>query len=127
MPVFDLYEMDTLHTSPKFLSRATCQRRTLHLLLPKRHSTQLIYKRATLFHTTWHTAIARRDIQARVSCEEVPRSEQQRHRLCRHDREILWTGEVCDAKCVPEHNICVGQVGSRILLNPCWNALRWLA
>ena len=64
------------------------------LFIPKCQSTQLIYDpticEIDIFALARHAAIARRNIQAWISCEEVAGPEQQRHRLSGHDGEVLW-------------------------------------
>lgn len=59
--------------------------------------------------------------------EEVPRPQQQRHRLRGHDGEILRAGEVRDAERVPEHDVRVGNVLRRVLGDPGGDALGGLA
>lgn len=63
----------------------------------------------------------RRHIQSRVTSEEVPGSKEHGHRLSRHDRVIFRRGEMCQAKCVPEHDVCVvdGGVGTGFF-DPGW-------
>ena len=62
-----------LNTSTKLLVRATrCRRgRSLLLILSKGHTTELVYKRATLLYTTRYAAVARWNIQTRISSEEI--------------------------------------------------------
>jgi len=71
--------------------------------------------------------VAWRNIQGRVAVKEVPWSEQQRHRFCRHNGEVLRGREVGDSEGMPEDNIGVfdGAVGTS-LLDPSWQALRGL-
>lgn len=60
----------------------------------------------------------RRNVQSRISGEEISRSQQQCHRLGRHDWIVFRTGEVGETKSVPQHNIGVGDVGGRVGVNP---------
>lgn len=122
-----------LHPSAKLPSRTTRRLprrpplRSSSLLLPKRQLTNPIHQRASLSNTTRHTAIAGRDIQAWIPREEVPRSEQQTHRLGRHDGKVLRSWEVSEAECVPQHDIGVFEVGGWVRRDPGGYALRGLA
>ena len=122
-----------LHTGTKLPILTACRLprplslRSSSLLLSKCQFANSIHQCAPLPHTTRHTAIARRDIQARVSSEEVPRSQQQRHRLRGHDREVLGTGEVRDAECVPEDNVGVFEGLCGVRGDPSGDSLRGLA
>ena len=72
--------------------------------------------------------IARRDIEGRVAIEEVPRTQEQRHRLSRHDGVVFRRREMRETECVPQDNIGVvdGTAWTRGL-NPGWKTLRGLA
>lgn len=97
-------------STPVKQSTATSHNHTRHILpttspLPSEHLTRRPRK-------------ARRHIQCRIPGEEVSRPQQHRHRLSRHDREILWAGEMDNAKGVPEHDIGVGDVLGRLIRDP---------
>lgn len=51
--------------------------------------------------------ITRRYIQRRIPGEEIPRPEEQCHRLGGHDGKVFRRGEVGDAKGVPEDDVGV--------------------
>lgn len=72
-------------------------------------------------------SIARRYVQNWVAIEEVSRTEQKCHRLCRHNRIVFGRWEVGDSECMPQDN--VGVIDRAIvssLFNPQRNALRRL-
>jgi hypothetical protein len=116
-----------LHTSPKLLTRATLRPILLLLFLSKGQPANPIHNASTMPHSTRHTAIARPHIQTRIPREEISWSQQQRHRLCRHDRKVFWRREVRDAEGMPEYDVGIDEVGGRIGLNPCGYTLRGLA
>jgi hypothetical protein len=64
-----------------------------------------------LSHLRRGNGVARRHIHAGIVCEEVSRPQQQRHGLHRHNGEVLGRGDVCHAKCVPEHDVGVFRFG----------------
>jgi hypothetical protein len=117
----NLHRDGLLYTSAEFLARTT--RCGLFLLLSESQSAQLVYKRVALLYTTWYTAVAGWNVKAWVPREKVARPEQQRHRLSRHDWEVFWTGEMCNAKCVPKNNVRVSQVGVWVRFDPRRNTL----
>ena len=65
-------------------------------------------------HLTRGTTITRRDIQRRILIKEIPRAQQQRHRLRRHDGEIFRSWEMRDAEGVPEDDVGVVDRGLAI-------------
>jgi hypothetical protein len=77
-------------------------------------------------HLTRGTTITRRDIQRRILIKEIPRAQQQRHRLRRHDGEILRSWEVRDTEGVPEDDVGVVDRGLAIG-DPFWDTPRRLA
>ena len=64
--------------------------------------------------------IARRHVESWISEEKVSRSQQQRHRLCWHDRVILWRRKVRDTERVPKHNVRVIDAFITGFLDPLW-------
>lgn len=64
------------------------------------------------------TRIARRHVQRGILCEEMPRPQQHRHRLRRHDGEVLWRGKVRQPKRVPEHDVRVVDGGGGVRGDP---------
>jgi len=58
-------------------------------------------------HLTRCNAHTRRDIEGRIPLKEITRSQQQRHRLGRHQREIFWGWKVRYAESVPENDVGV--------------------
>ena len=74
----------------------------------------------------WGAGVAGRDVEGRVSEEEVARPQQHGHRLGGHDGVVLWRWEMGEAKRVPEHNVLVRDVLVRVAGNPRWQALRGL-
>ena len=58
-------------------------------------------------HLTRRPRKTRQNIQCRIPRKEIPRPEQQRHRLGGHDGVILWGWEVRDAEGVPEDDVGV--------------------
>lgn len=62
-----------LNTCAKLVTRTTARRLSL-LVVSECQFADLIHQCASLLHTTGNTAVARRDIKARVPCEEIPRA-----------------------------------------------------
>ena len=71
--------------------------------------------------------VTRRDIERRVPQEEIPRSEEHRHGLRRHDRIVLGRGEMRDAERMPEDDVRVLNVFVGVLGDPFGQALGGLA
>lgn len=100
---------------------------TVPSLLPERHPAQPIDEAHPLPRPARDAAVARRHVQARVPGEEVPGPQQQRHRLGRHDGEVLRRGEVHDAEGVPQDDVRVVDGLGRVGLDPGGQALRGVA
>lgn len=58
-------------------------------------------------HLRRRRRVTRWDVERRVLQKEIPRPQQQRHGLRRHDRVIFWRREVRDPKGVPQHDVGV--------------------
>lgn len=58
-------------------------------------------------HLAWRNRLRRLHVHDGIAREEVSRSQQKRHHLCGHHREVLWRGDVGDTECVPEDNVFV--------------------
>lgn len=108
----------------------------LHKTVPLCHPSQ--YSHARLVHIigycpllrrnlTGCRTIRRRHIQCRILEEEIPWSQQQRHRLRRHNRIVFRGREMRDAKGVPEHDIGVVDAFIAMRRHPRRESLRRLA
>lgn len=65
----------------------------------------------------------RHHIQRRIPNKEIPRPQQQRHRLGRHDGKVLGAGEMDDAEGVPENDVGPGDVLGGVVGDPLGQAL----
>lgn len=125
----NVHDILRLHTCPKLLIRATGRSSSAFrlLLLSKRQARKFIYQCAALLDAARNAAIARGNIHTRVACEEIARSQQQRHRLSRHDGEVFRRWEMCNSECVPQDDISIVKVLVGVSLYPGGDALRRFA
>lgn len=75
----------------------------------------------------WGRREARWHIERRILQEKIPRSEQQCHWLGRHDWKVFWRREMRNAKCVPQHDICILNIFMTMFRNPFGKTLRRFA
>ena len=109
---YDTKTIDELLYTKNGSSSKSHERTSLIRSIKHRSSRQLIS------HLTRRRAITRRDIERGVHEEEIPRPQQQGHRLGRHDREVLGGGEMRDAEGMPEDDVGVVDADIARVLDP---------